>query len=92
MNFQSLDGTSLIALLIFAVIVFAIQVVILRWVFMIHLQVNNQKTMIFLLTKLCENKGIDLSIPEPEIAVTNETKKGKFDFLGVLTERSGDAE
>ncbi len=45
-------------ILIFAIIIILIQVVIIRWIFRIDEQINNQKATIWLLIKLCEKQGV----------------------------------
>lgn len=48
----------IIVFLFFAMLAIIIQVLIIRWVFRIDTQVNNQNAMIFLLAKLCEKSNV----------------------------------
>jgi hypothetical protein len=49
---------NLVGIIILAIIVIVIQAAIIRWIFRIGTQINNQKTMISLLIKLCEKSGV----------------------------------
>jgi hypothetical protein len=55
---ENLAGVSIIVILIFGLVAILIQVLIIRWIFKIDTQLNNQKAMIFLLIKLCEKQGV----------------------------------
>jgi hypothetical protein len=55
---QSIDLTNLFFYLIGLIGLFALQVLIIRWIFQGERQLKNQSATIWFLIKLCENSGV----------------------------------
>jgi hypothetical protein len=72
-------------------IAFGIQVVVLRWIFMIDRQVNNQSKMINLLAVLCKQQGVNPVEVDSIIAQKKQNNSTKH-LSDLLTKRSSNAE
>lgn len=55
---MSSDPGTLMVYLCIAIVVLFIYVIIIRWIFRIDRQIENQRAMIWLLMQLCEKNGL----------------------------------
>lgn len=52
------SGASTIAIVFLVIVGIIIQVLLIRWVFRIDTQVNNQRAMLYILMKMAEKQGV----------------------------------
>ena len=88
MDLQSTDTFTLVMILLIA---FGIQVVVLRWIFMIDRQVNNQSKMINLLAVLCKQHGVN-PVEVDSIIAQKKQNKSTEHLSDLLTKRSSNVE
>ena len=55
---SSLAPVSIIIIVVLALLAIYIQVLLIRWVFKIEHQLDNQRAMVWLLIKLCEKSAV----------------------------------